>query len=467
MIKKILLGFLFLVSIFHKWIIQENFLIEEKDIIVHPNYGQSFEAMSLQSNSDFGSLFWLGRRPGSDAVQISEAYYFHNLRNYHGFNKGKICTVIASQILLGYYDTFQDDNIVDEMFEINGGTRTNTKNLAEFLSSPGTGKCDTNESLSDQRFRDLLIETGIEATNKDPRGIGYYTNEQVALIKKYLDNKNFSYKLNFYHGTTYDLNASRIEYLIKSAIQEGRPIIVNGAGHSAVAYAYDDTYVYVHNGLGEVGAVLWSAYTSTQTSKVYDIGAIDIKFTSPHQHSDNYYSPYYDEYYCPCGKIFTKDSINPEEYGFKEAYYNNATSKEVKVGKLSVLTTRKRCGYIENEYINLSSRKENVNEAFLEYSLNCNIKKIEVNISFWSAKELFLKGTSSASIEILIEEGVWIKVLDLLQDVSLSTDRYNQNIIIINLPDNIKSFRFYASNQPIGDRNKGRISIGHLTITHE
>ncbi|MDE7264292.1 MAG: C39 family peptidase [Anaeroplasmataceae bacterium] len=465
--KKLLLGFLLLVSIFLKGIIQENFL-NEKDIIVHPNYGQTVEKIPLQSNSNFGSLFWEGHKPGSSAVQIKESYYFQKLFHYYGFNEDNhICTIIASQILLGYYDTFQDDNIVDEMFEINGGTRSKTKNLAEFLTSPGTGKYDEDSNQSDQRFRDLLIETGIEANNKDPRGNGYYTDEQVNLIKKYLDSKKVTYKINFYQGTTEELKVNKIVNLIKSTIQSGRPIIVNGAEHSAVAYAYDETYVYVNDGLGHFGAVLWSAYTNTQSTTNYDIGAIDIEFTSSHHHSDNYYSPYYDEYYCPCGKVFTKNSINPEDYGYEEAYYSNTTSREVLAGTLSILTNRKRCGYIENEYINLSSRKENVNEAFLEYHLDCNVKKIEVNISFWSAKELFLKGTSSASIDILNENGEWVKMLDLLNDVILSTDRYNQNTVILNLPNNIKSFRFYASNLPIGDRNKGRISIGHLTITHE
>jgi len=38
--------------------------------------------------------------------------------------------------------------------------------------------------------------------------------------------------------------------------------------------------------------------------------------------------------------------------------------------------------------------------------------------------------------------------------------------IIISFPGNVSSFRFYAESSPIGDRNKGRISIKDLEIMH-
>lgn len=41
-----------------------------------------------------------------------------------------------------------------------------------------------------------------------------------------------------------------------------------------------------------------------------------------------------------------------------------------------------------------------------------------------------------------------------------------QDEIIISFPNNVSNFRFYTESSPIGDRNKGRISIKDLEIMH-
>ena len=72
---------------------------------------------------------------------------------------------------------------------------------------------------------------------------------------------------------------------------------------------------------------------------------------------------------------------------------------------------------------------------------------------------------ATAIIEYKDERGNWITALDLLDDVELSTDRYNQDTYIINFPTNgTKCFRYYMTSEAVGSRNKGRISVGTTRI---
>ena len=55
-------------------------------------------------------------------------------------------------------------------------------------------------------------------------------------------------------------------------------------------------------------------------------------------------------------------------------------------------------------------------------------------------------------------------LLDLLNDITLPTDRNNPNNYIITFPQNIKEFRFYVASAQVGNRNKGRVCIGNIEI---
>ena len=447
-------------------IVYENNTFYSVDSHSGPKNVTNILSSSAGTSNDFYDVYDKKQHPGPTSVVIPNHFYFEKLRFLHGYNPNNICTIIAAQIIFGYYDTFHDDTIVDSKYETGGGTRSDSKDLKDFFGQ-GTGNASKDTSQSDQRFRDYLIDLAYQATGKEIDIIGAYTPDQVTLVNAYLEKKGISYKLNYIATFSDSQETGKVMEIIKTGINEGRPVIVNGAGHSTVAYAYDDLYVYVHDGNGTIGAVPWRIYAEILTEGLYDTGVIDIEMTGPHVHSDNYYSNYYGEYYCPCGKVFKETNISPEDYGFNQAYYSNEVEKRIEVDGLSILTNRKRCGYIENEYINLSCRRENVTEAYLEYHLDCIVKRIEVNISFWSANEVFVDG-SSAGIEVLDSSGNWVNVVNLLdKDIALSTDRTHQNRIIVEFPPNTKSFRFYASNYDIGDRNKGRISIGELRIIHD
>lgn len=403
--------------------------------------------------------------PGQDAVLISNAFYFENLHDYHGLNDSGICAIIATQIALGYYDTFYNDTLVNDMYDKIAIEYSNTKNIKNFSQSPGTGKESGTDE--DQRFRDYLIDIATQEIGVSPVNRGMFTREQIKLVKRYLNDAGFNYKLSTCEGNWLDDVTNRTKNIIKKTLDAGRPVLCSGSGHFSIAYGYDDNYVYVHTGWGWTGATPWSTFTTKWINNEFDTGAIDIQLINEHYHSDNYYSNYYNEYYCVDGFKYENAVFDPKDYGFESQYFFYEKEKAIAYDNYIIDTRRLRTGYIEEEYINLSSRRLNAGIAYLEYNCPSYIKKLKINISFWSNAEMYVSGLDKAEIQYLDTEGNWQKLFDLLDDISLSTDRENQNTIYLHFPKETSTFRIYAENDALGDRNKGRISIGRVEIMHE
>ena len=403
--------------------------------------------------------------PDSNAKFIDNSFYFEKLGINHGINDSGICTIIATQISLGYQDTFYNDNIVDEIYDYVPIETSNTKIIRNFSESPGTGR--KNGSNSDQRFRNYLISLTEEEIGHTPVDAGMYTQEQIKLVKHYLNDTGLEYSLNTSEGNWGDQITNRAIAILKNGIENNRPVLVNGTGHSTIAYGYDDSYVFVHTGWGDVAATPWSTFTTKWIGNEFDTGAIDIEMNCEHYHSDNYYSAYYDEYYCPDGFKHLKTVINPEHHGFEAQYFFSNRVKNFVLDNYVIETNRLRTGYIENQFINLSPKREGAGIAFLEYNLPSYIKKITIDVSLWSGAENYSKATDKILIEYRNSNGEWITAIDLLNDIELSTDRTRQNRITVAFPKQTSSFRFYAESNASGDRNKGRLSIGQMEVMHE
>lgn len=100
-----------------------------------------------------------------------------------------------------------------------------------------------------------------------------------------------------------------------------------------------------------------------------------------------------------------------------------------------------------------------------QYSFDDCISQINVDMTMWSNSEyLYTSDGSVALLQVKDNSGNWITVLDLLNDITLSTDRNNPNNYIISFPENTKEFRFYVASAQIGNRNKGRVCIGNIEI---
>ena len=142
--------------------------------------------------------------PGKDAVLIDYAFYFENLKDFHGNNDSDICTIIATQIILGYYDTFANDKLVNDIYDKIAIETSNTKIISNFSQSPGTGKQDGIDS--DQRFRDYLVDLTTQEIGESPVNQGMSTKEQIKLVKRYLNDSKLAYKLSTCEGNSLENN---------------------------------------------------------------------------------------------------------------------------------------------------------------------------------------------------------------------------------------------------------------------
>ena len=169
-------------------------------------------------------------------------------------------------------------------------------------------------------------------------------------------------------------------------------------------------------------------------------------------------------------KTYSKNyTIKPSDYGFPNSYCSTRSTSNVNCDGTSFKTARLRCEYIEKQFVNLSPRKSGFDTAYLEYTFKNPVDSISINLSFWSRDERY-NGSNRAVAYIEYKElgtDEWKKKLDLLNDINLSTDRTQQNVVNLEFPLKTREIRLYAHFDYIygqNDRNKGRISIGEINI---
>ena len=160
--------------------------------------------------------------------------------------------------------------------------------------------------------------------------------------------------------------------------------------------------------------------------------------------------------------------VQPDDYGFQDAYVTPEATKTVYANGLLFETKRLRCGYTQKEYINLCPRKAGAGTAYLDYYFENPVYKIEVNLSFWSNDERYF-GANIAEAQIKYQrlcENDMLPALDLLT-ADLPTDRTQQKTYTVTFPGGTRHFSFYTHFDYMSgftDRNKGRISIGDMRI---
>jgi len=399
----------------------------------------------------------------SNAHVIDNYEYFEKLDGRHAWNSLGTCTIVSTEILLGYYDTFASDLFVDESYEvISRQTLTNSKlTWKDFSQSPGVD----NYATEDHDFHDYLAKIARDEVGDDPEIDGMTTKNQIRLVENYLNKRGISYSLSTSEGNLGDIWTQRAIGIIKSGIDENRPVIANGTGHSVVAYACDDEYVWVHTGWGWTGATTWATYESGLFAN-YSAGCIDIIYEGNHVHSDNYYSYSLNEYICPCGTKYCSISILPEDYGFEDQYFYYSKSRPIVIDDFVINTKRLRTGFIEEEYVNLSPKRQSAGEAYFELNFSKYVRKFSINLSYWQIKDVLSSLDSTAVLEIK-QNGEWKFEEDLLS-LNLSTDRTKQDEFIFTyIGEEIEGITIRMTAPASGDRNLGRISIGNLTLLHQ
>lgn len=157
--------------------------------------------------------------------------------------------------------------------------------------------------------------------------------------------------------------------------------------------------------------------------------------------------------------------MNPVDWDFDGRYYfqNEGLKQTTTVleNDFTISTERLRCGYIEEEYINLSPNRYNAGDAYLEMNFNKPVYELDIYLSFWSASEsLFFINDDYAYLQYLDSNGNWKTRLDLLR-ADLPEDRTAPKYYEFDFIEGTYGIRIVAHKQtPNTNRNKGRICIG-------
>ncbi len=189
----------------------------------------------------------------SETNAVPYSFYFENLRENMGENVDGTCTFIASGMILSYYDSVYDDDIVPEQFDVSGTRRVSDEPAAnidpfsswsditatEFNQSPGVTEAFHVQTIDD-------MDTG------NSMGIG----EVNTLISNYLDDADISYTTH--QWSILNLFTSRLQW-VRNGIDSGNPVYVHFTGtdtaldsrdlnHAVVGYEYDENGIFVNFG---------------------------------------------------------------------------------------------------------------------------------------------------------------------------------------------------------------------------
>ena len=381
--------------------------------------------------------------------------YFEKLSENFSNNYDGSCTLIAAEIALSYYDTYLNDDIVSEEYEFKAEASTSV--LSSFTQSPGSGKGN------DRPLVDELIDIADD--------FGYFdlqTDHALSHLELRNVIENYFYNNNLDAYTAFSFTKS----FITTTIDGGDPIIISlndggDYGHTVVAYGYNDDYVWIHTGQNSLcKAISWS-YVD-----YYANYSIKFSFGCLHKHSDNFKNITTNQYICPLHGVFKGDiDIYPADFGFRERYVDPYETDQFSVYPLSFNTQRYRCGYIQQEFVNISPKKYYYGQAYLMCYFHVPITSISFDLSYWSAQDVLNPADSTA--ELIFEDYAdetwdYNSSINLL-NCNLPTNRNNQTTYTYNFSSSNRISGFYlrATAPAVGDRNLGRISIGHIHFTYD
>lgn len=520
-----------------------------------------------------------------------QTYYFNKLGSNMGNNTKGSCGFVATAMLLSFWDTYWDDNIISENFDAT--TELEDEYIDLYAESPGV-----------IREPDCLAE--VEDIDKYDKYVHKYSNNYfhfklIDLFDKHISERDpgnygmgyqdyidlFDYYVYNYLGYTteeVEIIYSDVDVRNKTIdlIKDGIPVKLSIGGHAVVAYDYDEKTDNIYCNFG------WGPNTSHVTieqmgySGYFNLVAFNFKDDHLEHHSNNYtyineygendalcscwafmpkevfissgnyldetptyrwyslinekwyrslslhftfsildnnhrevfkdsnvYNPtytlsksqwnialsasgysyyiyigfestidsYWDDYYCITEFTEPKDyankvQIKPSDWNFEERYWfanegengNEYRETNIIMKNLNITSQRLRCGYIEEQYVNLSPRREGAGKAYLRLTWDKPVYSYMFGASYWSSSESL---DGDAVVRILDRNGAWQSVSSSdfnLKTLGLSTTRSNIKRFVAKHSEGIYGLEFYCTASAIGDRNKGRICIDDIVL---
>lgn len=378
----------------------------------------------------------------ANAVKADNYEYFLNLNGRYGTNGGKTCTMVAIQMMMGYYDAFVDDRFVPEKWDspaYDSGV-TSSSSWRDWSCSPGSGSIGSTLYPEDNRMLDHLVDICENNFDSSIENFGTSIFHEKETLEYYLDeiaigkdDYSMVVAISESPGPVVYLNPAA--NLIKKAIDAGRPVFANGGGHAVVAFGYDDKYVYVDTGWGYIGRVPLSTY---QVASSYDqtessCNALDFIVNIDHSHSDNYVSC--DAFQCSCGYVFPSTHSSMTDIGLPDSYKTYGLSNTLSEGG----------GETVYSYVNAclaaqacSLRSMNGNASYLQFRAStCSISSLSVTIRFSGCTSY----VTSVDVLILNSDGEWVSASTVSLSYSCSSTR-----IFLSFGEDISGVRISQTN---------------------
>lgn len=260
-------------------------------------------------------LFFLGIDVKADSSNSLVSYY-SNLDNNFSYNPNNSCTFVSTTMLLSYYDTFLNDDIIPEKYDVASES---------LLESPGV-LYESITSTDDDIYSQELIAMkeyslqGLLFDISNKLGFGYSSitnSNREAVLRYYFSNYTpLQYGIDYTFSYTILNDSLNDLAIMKNEIDNSRPVIINydfqevddtgkglqRLGHSAIAYSYNESAIYCHIGDKEFANYQYNNVLSNDFFILKEV--FSINFNINHKHSNNY-AVDDDEYNhiicCPCG----------------------------------------------------------------------------------------------------------------------------------------------------------------------
>lgn len=224
-------------------------------------------------------------------------YYFKNLNYGFGYNEFGSCGYVAAGMLLSFWDTYWDDDVVPEYYEEHASLYVNHALLD--VDSPGNVRepnsfyqvdASTYHSnittYKNTYFHFLLLDIGKTLFNTTAGDYGMTYSQYDTLFSQYIYNYR-GYSTNDVEIVKFSsTNSESVRQKAIDYVSRGIPVKLGIDRHAVVAYDYDaqNDKLYCHFG--------WGANTTHVTieslgyTSYNNVVAFDFKNT--HSHSDNY-----------------------------------------------------------------------------------------------------------------------------------------------------------------------------------
>lgn len=266
--------------------------------------------------------------------------YFSNLTTNLGNNEtNSSCGYVALAMLLNYYDTYSNDNIVEEKYEVDAEFTTNMYDVP----SPGT-KHELNynpegndvegyinylrNNYVDSSLHAKLALIGINALTTTPTNLTSFNDTFGTNNAKIIQTLNLYFnmlptQIN-YSITKKELalgdSMEDIKIFIMDSINNGKPVFVGHGHHAIIVYGYTQNHFIYHDGYVNRSNMVkkWPKDDGLFDDKINF--ALTLDFNVNHVCSHHYFNTNTGNAYCLCGTQIHKHHVYCSRY---EYYSNN------------------------------------------------------------------------------------------------------------------------------------------------